>query len=295
MTKSFNKILFHLALMAGINSLLILIMIYPFLPGDYDSLAMALSTIVQAFGAFGLLLVPVGLLWLMYEISKQNRTKRNLAIKSKRYFYALASLIVSSLIVALLYLVALALIGFSLCLLLLALWIYTVVSLIPGLRLMKKEEHASFDFMPLYLICVPIAVLSTQLILAAPLTEFSRNHAITQSGEIIQDIEAYHAQYGHYPAFLIGNWKDYYPNVVGIEKYHYTLKGNAYNLIFEQPRFLLNQIGTREFVVYNKMDEHFVISHTAWLLLSPGEVGRAQGWYTSHDTSIPHWKYLWFD
>ena len=34
--------------------------LYPFLPGGYDSLAMPLSTMAQAFGLLGLLLVPVG-------------------------------------------------------------------------------------------------------------------------------------------------------------------------------------------------------------------------------------------
>jgi hypothetical protein len=56
--------------------------------------------------------------------------------------------------------------------------------------------------------------------LAAPLTEWSRNHAIANSREFISDIEQYRAQYGRYPTSLLAQWKDYYPGVVGVEKYH---------------------------------------------------------------------------
>ena len=149
---------------------------------------------------------------------------------------------------------------------------------------------------PLYLIFMPVALLLIQIALASPATEFSRNRAITNSHEFIRDIEAYRGTYGHYPVSLAAMWKDYYPDIVGIEKYHYSPFGESYNLFFEQPRFLLDNIGTREWVVYNPHDEHRMYSHTAWfLLLTPEELERSQGWYAVHDASAPHWKYFWFD
>lgn len=64
-------------------------------------------------------------------------------------------------------------------------------------------------------------------------------------------------------------------------------------LFFEQPRLLFDNIGTREFVVYNPQDKHKIIRHTSWIfLLSPTELERSQGWYEVHDTAIPHWKYF---
>ena len=128
------------------------------------------------------------------------------------------------------------------------------------------------------------------------MTNFSRNHAIDSSREFIGHIEAYRAEYGRYPTSLLAMWKDYYPDVVGIEMFHYTPSNSAYNLFFEQPRFLLDNIGTREWVVYNPGDEHQIFSHTAWfLLLTPEELERSQGWYAVHETSQPHWRYFWFD
>ncbi|MGE5797163.1 MAG: hypothetical protein ACM34N_10280, partial [Ignavibacteria bacterium] len=150
--------------------------------------------------------------------------------------------------------------------------------------------------LPLYLIIIPLTLLFFQVVLADPLTEFSRNHAIANSNKFVNDIEEYHAKYGHYPVSLAAMWKDYYPDIVGTEKFHYSPFGKSYNLFFEQPRFLFNNIGTREWVVYNPNNEHRMFSHTAWfLLLTPEELERSQGWYAVHDTKVLHWKYFWFD
>lgn len=46
-------------------------MLLPFLPGEYDPVALPLSTTVQAFGFIGLLLVPVGILWLRAPASRR--------------------------------------------------------------------------------------------------------------------------------------------------------------------------------------------------------------------------------
>jgi hypothetical protein len=291
-----GKIISHLTLMGGISALVVLCMLYPFLPGEYDGLAMALSTMTQTFGMVGLLLVPVGVLWLTYELRKRARKKRNLPAKTRRYYFALASVVVSLVVAIAVSFVAFATVGLSFGFLTLALWLYIVSRLIPGLRLLKNAESENFNPVPLYLMFIPIAVLLFQLALAAPVTEFSRNYAIAKSTELINDIEEYRSVHGRYPSSLLAVWKDYYPSVVGIEKFHYAPNGDAYNLFFEQPRFLFDNIGTREFVVYNKLDKHVMISHASWILiLMPEELEARQGWYTVHDASSLHWKYFWFD
>jgi hypothetical protein len=58
----------HLVRIILIILLIALCIVYPFLPGEYDSLAMPLSTIAQGFGVLGVLLVPVGALWLIAEL-----------------------------------------------------------------------------------------------------------------------------------------------------------------------------------------------------------------------------------
>jgi hypothetical protein len=286
----------HMAAAAALVALIFLCIAYPFLHGSYDSLALPLSSMCQAFGALGLMLVPVGLLWLAYEARNQLRRNRTLPLMTRRYYFATASLAVASLVALAQCVVALATVGKSLATLTLALWLYVVWKLILKLKLMKQREHSQFSPIPFHLIFIPIAVLLLQFVLATPLTEWSRENAIANSSEFIRDIEAYRTQHGSYPTSLLAQWKDYYPNVVGIEKYHYSPHGDSYNVFFEQPRFVLDIFGTREWVVYNPRDEHRVYSHTAWfLLLSPQELERSQGWYAVHDTSRPHWKYFLFD
>ena len=281
---------------AGIIILIVLCIIYPFLSGGYDGLAMPLSTMAQAFGVLGMLLVPVGVLWLIYELRRQARRRQNLPVKARRYYFALVSVVIASVVAIAIALIALATIGLSFGLLTLTLWLFVIIRLFPTLRSLKNAESERFGPAPLYLIVIPIAALFFQIVLAAPLTASSRNHAIANSRDFIRDIETYHDKYGHYPVSLAAMWKDYYPDVVGVEKYHYLPYGESYNLFFEQPRFILDNLGTREWVVYNPDDEQRMYSHTAWfLLLSPEELERSQGWYAVHNASTPHWKYFWFD
>jgi len=54
--------------------------------------------------------------------------------------------------------------------------------------------------------------------------------------------------------------------------------------------------GVREIVMYNRLDEHVMVSHAAWILAgAPGQLQARQGWHSSHDASSPHWKLFWFD
>jgi hypothetical protein len=250
----------------------------------------------QLFGAAGLLLLPIEVPWLVYEVRKRAQRNRNLPNTGKGYYFAMASLIAASLVALVVSLVIFLGSGISFGVVTLALWFYALSRLIPRLKLLKKAEAENINPAPLYLIFIPIALLLFQVLLAGPVTEFSRNYAITKSAELINEIERHHAVHGRYPSSLLAVNKDYSPSVVGIEKFHYAPNGEAYNLFFEQPTFLFDNLGTREFVMYNKLDEHIMPSHAAWLLeWSLEELAARQGWYAVHDASSPHWKYFWFD
>jgi hypothetical protein len=285
----------HLVRIGGLIILVVLCTFYPFLPGEYDRLAVPLSAMAQTFGMVGLLLVPVGVLWLAYELSKRARRKRNLPIKARGYYFALASVVASSVVALAVSFGAFMGVSLSLGFLTLALWLYTVLRLMPRLKLLKKAEAESFNPAPLYLVFIPSLVFILQITLAAPAREFSRNHAIAQSAELMSDIEEFYTRHGRYPSFLLAVNKDYHPSIVGIEQFHYAPNGDAYNLFFEQPTFLFD-FGVREFVVYNKLDEHLMMSHAAWILTGAAEELEArQGWHTVQNASSPHWKYFWFD
>ena len=290
------KMVIHFVWMVGTTMLVVLCIFYPFFPGAYDGLAVTLSAMSQLLGIVGLLLVPIGAVWLAYELWKKTRRKRNLPYRDREYYFAIASLIAACIVAIIVSLFAFLSMGLSFGLPTLALWFYIVSRLIPGLKLLKKAEAESINPTPFYLIFIPVAVLLIQVTFAARAIEFSRNRAITSSAELIDEIERHHAEQGRYPSSLLAVNKDYKSSIVGIERYHYAPNGDAYNLFFELPALLLNNFGTREFVVYNKLDEHVIPSHVYWILIwTPEELEANQGWYAVHDASSPHWKYFWFD
>ena len=49
----------------------------PFLPGSYDNLAVAVSEMAHLFGTLGLLLAPIGLLWLAADRSSRLVQRRH--------------------------------------------------------------------------------------------------------------------------------------------------------------------------------------------------------------------------
>ena len=270
----------HLTLIIILIILLTLGIAYPFLSGKYDRLALPISIMIQVFGLVGLTLVPVGILWL---------------IMSKfRFGFAIAAMVVCTFVVLIISLFAALSVGNSFGVLTLLLWASVVMLLIPQIKLMREQTQNKFNWQPVYLICLPVFTLFLQLTLARHLTQLSRNRAIENAAPFISDIEEYHAQQGYYPLALQAQNKDYNPDVVGVEKYFYAPHKKGYNLSFEQPRFLLDDFGTREWVVYNPLDENSVYSHTAWLLNSnQPEIG--QGWYASENSKYKHWKYFLFD
>ena len=261
--------------------LLVLCMVYPFLPGGYDRLAVPLSTMAQVFGVVGLALVPGGLLWLTMP----------------RFGFALSMLstAVGTCVALILALFATLSVGNAFGVLTLAAWVYVLVQLIPRLKRPKRAESSGFHPAPVYLVCLPVVALAAQLALAAPMARASRDRAIANASAFIGDIEQYHARHGRYPVSLQAQNRDYYADVVGVERYIYVPQDDSYNLSFEQPRFLLDRFGTREWVVYNPRDEHRVYSHTAWLLPPPDVAEPSQGWYASGETGHAHWMYFLFD
>ncbi len=261
--------------------LLIVGMAYPFLSGGYDRLAVPISTMVQVFGVVGLTLVPVGLLWL--------------AIPRYGFAMSLVGTGIGTGIALLLALFATLSVGNAFGVLSIATWVVVVVRLVPTLKSLKNAEHSTRHPAAVYLVCLPVAAFAAQLALRAPLMEVSRSRAIARAGPFIDDIEQYYVQHGRYPVSLQAQNRDYHPSVVGIERYIYVPQNESYNLSFEQPRFLLDRFGTREWVVYNPRDAHRVYSHTNWLLPPPDVAEPSQGWYASGETGHRHWRYFYFD
>ncbi|MHC1774886.1 MAG: hypothetical protein AB9834_05670 [Lentimicrobium sp.] len=254
--------------------------IYPFLSGEYDRLAMSLSILIQGIGIAGLLLSATGIFWL--------------TIPGKFRFFANSSVYIASFLTIVFAFFAHLMAGLLFGVIILACCALIIIRL--RQRLKNTTDKQSFSFVPVYLVVIPLSLLIIQLLIAKPVTDWSRRRTIANADEYIRDIENFQSKNGYYPKTLQAMYQDYFPQTVGVEKYHYLPYGNSYNISFEQPGFFLDLIGTKEWVVYNPKDEHRVYSHTSWfLLLSPEESELRQGWYTSENTEFKHWKSFFFD
>jgi hypothetical protein len=260
--------------------------VLPFLPGRYDSLSVSVSMMAQVLGKLGLLLVPVGALWMAFEYRRPSRRKR--------YVFATTALIASAVVWALVSFFAITE-SLALGLGTFALGSYVVMRLLPRLGELSSVTPTTASPIPVYLIIVPIGVTLMQLAFADPITERSRSRAIRNSAQMIADIEAYRVANGRYPPSLLSVWPDYSPSVIGIKEYRYEPSGDAYNVLFEQPTF---RFGTREMVMYNPSDQQAIASHAMDVLqLTPEqlELDRRRGYNEVHDAGHPHWRYFWFD
>lgn len=289
----------HLARIVGLTLLLTACALLPFLPGDHDGGAVTLSEMSRVAALVAAVLVaPIGAAWLAYELWRRpTDTPGSIADDrraDKRRTFATAAVVASFVVAAAASLAAVPNLGFYSGFLALALCAYGVWRIATKSR--DRSESAQVRGIhpaPLNLACVPIAALLLQWMLVPPAAEFSRIRAIAGSAAMIRDIEKYFDANGHYPQSLDALWNDYKPSVIGVERFCYEPCGSVYNLYFEHPNL---QMGTREIVMYNKLDEHAMTSHDSRILRStPQAPYRRMGWYALLDTSTPHWRRFLFD
>lgn len=250
----------------------------PYLHGDYDYFAVGLSYILQ-FAAFAsLLLVPIGIICLGITLVKRNNS-------GNIYFRNIAFIIVVVIILA-------AALGafasnnrFS-----------AIIILCAGiffLFLNRKKIKNSFSgsVTSYYFIFIPLIVISVRLTSLERIKNNSTAFAISQCEFLIRDIESYKNTNGHYPVSLLSTIEDYKPLISGIPRFHYELKGNAYNIYFEQ---ISTMLGTEEIVMYNKSDEQEMTVHNQDLLRIPYD-SILHGHHKVEQLPNPHWKIFYFD
>jgi len=276
--------------MVTLTACLALCMLLPFLPGRYDSLAVPLSMMAQLIGIVGLLVVPVGIVWVAYEWRRDD--KRN------RYVFASIALVATSTVWLIASLGAMFE-SIALGIIAIVLGAYFALRLWRGIRSLRREFAETalkvVSVLPLYLILVPVAVALISIALADPAAEFSRSRGIRNAAALIADIQQYRVANGRYPPSLVSLHPDYLPGIIGIKEYRYEPSGDAYNVLFEQ---LSLRIGIKEIVMYNPRGEHVMSSHALDVLqLSPEQLAldRTRGHNAVHDAPQPGWKFFWFD
>ena len=267
----------HLLMIIGVYVLWMLGIIYPYMPGAHDPLAIPLSTVLQVCVVVSLLWMPVGIVWVIAVWHQRatpwlGRVLGIMAIVSSGVFGVVGD--------------ASGGVFFGVS-----------VAIVVGVCLRWVWRQDAFGAHgAVYLVAVPVCAMATLMAMATPVTDSSRAHAIAQSQPMIDDLADYYVRNQRYPVSLQAMYHDYPVGVVGVARYFYVPSATAYNLMYEQPRFLLDDIGTREWVVYNPRDEHRVYSHDSWiLLLSATQLSQSQGWYANEPTEYSHWRVFLFD
>jgi uncharacterized membrane protein YwzB len=255
-------------------------MFYPFMPGSHDPLAVTISLMAQIAGAVGLLLVPIGLLWLIVD--------------NKHHWFAFAAL-GASLIVG--FVVAMAALqnGAVLAIAVVIGCACIVWWAVPAVKRMKSETRNRSYSWRLCLIVVPTVLFVARLAFLETAVEASRQRTIAGSAPFINAIESYRSAHGRYPPSLESVHHDYDPPTVGVERYRYEPYGESYNVFFEHPTFTF---GMREFVMYNPRDEHEMLVHNFDELESPRAQVQGERAYHARNArtaGAKHWKYFWFD
>ncbi len=210
--------IFHFLRIIIISLLILGCMFLPFIPGSYDGLAVTLSFMSQLFAMAGLLLILPGLLWLVYETIKRRKKNEKSTNTTKTWHFAVAALVAAGIVAIVISLGALLNNNRALGIISLIFFTYWVTRFIAKLKQMKNDTHARLHPIPYYLICIPVIVALCRFLFIIPATEYSRNYAIRQSEQLIQDIEAFHNKNGYYPLSLLSVNKDYEPSVTGIKE-----------------------------------------------------------------------------
>jgi hypothetical protein len=146
---------------------------------------------------------------------------------------------------------------------------------------------------PIYLAFVPVVLVAFIASVLPPAAEWSRDRAIQHSATLIAEIESFRQRRGHYPVSLQSLNPDVPTGVVGIERFHYELNGEAYNLFFVRPSI---ELDAKEVVMFNPRDEHRFTSHELDILQYDGErLALRRGDRRRTLLARPHWVSILFE
>ena len=131
-------------------------MFYPFMPGTHDRLAATLSMMAQVLGFAGLLMAPIGILWLGYELAiLRARRQGSVRRTAKRRWLAFCAMTASAVVAAGVAASAAMYTGPSLAVAVLVLWAYIIRRALASVRHMRIADDDRLNPAPVYLILVP--------------------------------------------------------------------------------------------------------------------------------------------
>ncbi|QOJ16117.1 MAG: hypothetical protein HRU76_00220 [Phycisphaeraceae bacterium] len=273
--------------------LAVLVVFYPFLPGQYDASAVALSMSTQVAGWIGLvLLTPIGMVWLVHELRRRAALVRREPATDRGRAFAIAACVASVAVAGGAAAIAVEESGFALAIILLSLWGAIVARCLRSTRAGDGGTQR-LRFVPLYLTLLPGLIVLVRVAFVEQAAQWSRNRVIAACESYIADIEAYRVAHGRYPDSVASLNPDYPTRTVGVDRFRYEPAGDTYNVWFEHvsPRFDVNEI-----VMFNPRDEQQATSHDADILqFSLERLNQTRGYFAVHETGTPHWKVFLFD
>jgi hypothetical protein len=150
-----KKILTHISKQVIVLTVLTLGIIYPFMSGDFDRLAFPLSTIIQGFGIVGVILSLFGLIWIL--------------MPNKYKIFSIVSIYLFGFLIVVFTFFAYLIAG-----VLFAIGVFLVLGLLLlklKQRMMKPIEREIMTFVPIYVIVLPLSILTVQLLIAKLMTD----------------------------------------------------------------------------------------------------------------------------
>jgi len=274
--------------------LTIILIVSPFFPGPSNSLVIGLSSVSLTLGFFGLLLVPVGVLWIIFEWKKCRQPKENQIDWKPSYLLSIIATIIitgiNTIYIPLIYqfegVLAAGVFVILLC------WI--LHRMIRFIRKIKTQPSRAFIYMPVYLIILPIIAYASNKFLVDPISNFSRTLAIQQSEVLIRAIEEYKNNEGTYPESLEsmkGKYIEEIPEsqIMGVTHYRYHKLDDDFTLAFSQWKdgaaleelviFDRNPVSRKDYTGFNyKLDRY-----------------RALTAFAGYDAGVKHWRYYLCD
>ena len=249
-------------------------------------MAVPLAVMAWVLGRVGLLLVPVGGLWLWVWRKPASRPG------------APAWLVWVTLGICILIAVVMVLVAFAASNSQLLAAVTAVVATLLMIRVGRsvratRTTQSRSRTAAAILVVAPIVVLAVQTMFIEAATTRARNRVIANGAPLIEEIERYRARRGAYPDSLFSIWGDYKPSLVGVDRYHYERSGDGYNVIFREPSI---DFGARRFVVYNPLDKQRVTVHEQDRLLldEAGLDADNAGHTVVRALPQPHWKLFAF-
>jgi len=274
--------------------LTILLIVSPFVPGPSNSLVIGLSSISLTLGFLGLLLVPVGVLWVIAEWKKSRQPEEKPVNWKPSYHLSIIATVIifaiSLIYIPLLYHIEGVVASIAFVILL----SWPLYKVIRSIRKIKSQPSRAFNPMPFYLIALPLIAFTANKLLVDPISNFSRKLAIQKSEILIHAIEEYKNNEGAYPESLEnlkGKYIDAIPksSVMGVTSYRYNKLNGDFTLAFSQWK---DGAALEELVIYDRspVSEKDYANFNFKL-----DRYRTLTAFKGYDAGVKHWRYYLCD